>query len=93
MTTKKSLLRTRTCLVTGQKHTQETLLRFVVVGNALVFDTRNKAPQLGRGGYVVPEVSAIDKLPHIHKKICHFLKKKQIDISTEALDHGKSQIT
>jgi len=64
----------RTCLVTGQKHPIEALLRFTIQSNTLVFDGKTKNP--GRGGYVLPEQK--EKLPHLKKKIEHFLRANSI---------------
>lgn len=62
----------RTCLVTGQKLEQSCMCRFTIVKGGIVFDEDTK--NSGRGGYVVNEPQAIEKLPKLKKKIAHFMK-------------------
>ena len=78
----------RTCLITKTVAGPETLLRFTVVSGQLVFDGSVKAP--GRGGYVVKDANAIDKLGKMAGKIAYFLKVKKVEVGEEEIERGKS---
>lgn len=78
----------RTCLVTKQKADPKDLLRFTVIEGQLIFDGRAKAP--GRGGYVIKDANAIEKLPKMAGKIAYFLKVKKVEVSEDEIEKGKS---
>ncbi len=80
----------RTCLVTGKKDEAETFFRFTVQDGRLVFDTHQKAS--GRGGYVVKEVEALDKLSFLNKKIVHFMNVKKVIIKPAVIEAQKQLI-
>lgn len=64
----------RTCLVTGKKADPSAFFRFTLTPEGRVrFDDLKKNP--GRGGYVIKNKEALQKLPRLSKKISHFLKK------------------
>jgi predicted RNA-binding protein YlxR (DUF448 family) len=80
----------RTCLVTKQKAPVEALLRFTVQNRKLVFDGAVKAS--GRGGYVIKEIVAIEKLPKLAGKVAYFLKVKKVEVSDEEIAQAKNII-
>lgn len=73
----------RTCLVTGKKAEQSAFFRFTVQNGNLVFDSTKR--NTGRGGYVIPSETALQKLPHLQKKIAHFLKTSVLPIQPESI--------
>jgi predicted RNA-binding protein YlxR (DUF448 family) len=80
----------RTCLVTKIKAHQGAFFRFTIQAGQLVFDTVFKAA--GRGGYVVKDVSALDKLPKLAGKIAYFLKVKKVEVAAEEIERVKTLI-
>ncbi|NCP67634.1 YlxR family protein [bacterium] len=79
----------RTCLVTKTKAHPSALLRFTVQNGQLVFDETFKAS--GRGGYVLKDKVALEKLPKLAGKIAYFLKKKKVEVSLDELEKVKAQ--
>jgi len=77
----------RTCLVTGEKREQHELLRFVVQDGKLVFESDEKKLP-GRGGYVLPDLKTLEKLPKLQKKIAHFLHTP-VHIDSAEVERGK----
>ena len=80
----------RTCLVTKAKAHTTALLRFTVKNGQLMFDDVVKAP--GRGGYVVKDVSVLEKLPKLAGKIAYFLKVKKVEVSANEIERAKALI-
>lgn len=77
----------RTCLVTKTKAHPGAFLRFTVQNGQLVFDTIKKAP--GRGGYIVKDIKALEKLPRLSGKIAYFLKVKKAEVCNEEIKRAK----
>lgn len=82
----------RTCLVTKTIADPKDLLRFTIVDGQLVFDSTPSKKGVGRGGYVIAEAEAIEKLPKLSGKIAYFLKVKRVEVSVEAIERGKSKL-
>ena len=80
----------RTCLVTKAKAPATALLRFTVQNGVLVFDENSKNP--GRGGYVIKEISALEKLPKLSGKIAYFLKVKSVKVEADEIERAKALI-
>ena len=82
----------RTCLVTGKKGEPSQFFRFTIIDGELIFDV--DAKNLGRGGYVIKEVQALDRLPHLIKKVVHFMKVTgSLKIEKEVIEKQKGRIT
>ncbi len=80
----------RTCLVTGQKAEQSAFFRFTVRDGMLVFDDQKKYS--GRGGYVIKDEKALEKLSHLEKKLTHFLRTT-VKIDQKAIEEQKQLLS
>ena len=80
----------RTCLVTKTKAHPSAFLRFTIQNGQLVFDGEVKAA--GRGGYVIKDVSALEKLPKLAGKVAYFLKVKKVEITEDAIESAKANL-
>lgn len=81
----------RTCLVTKQKGNPSAFLRFTVQTGKLVFDEGVKAP--GRGGYIIKQAEALDKLKKLSGKVAYFLKAKKVEVTDAEIERGKKMLS
>lgn len=82
----------RTCLITGKKAEISAFFRFTQQKGKIIFDPPDKKNP-GRGGYVLKDRDALEKMKKLSRKLSHFLKIKNKVIIEEAdIQYQKSQL-
>lgn len=80
---------TRQCLVTRTRHEAQTLLRFVMLQDELVWDSKHKLP--GRGAYLQAKIDIIEQARQakIWRRAFRLSSEQVVDFANlnKVLDH------